>query len=212
MIYCVSNTKIDDKDVFNLAMLKITYLPIIVDFGDFDAVIITSKSSINALRKNQILPTDILVFALSDATYKAACDFGFKQIINSNCATWHEFSQFLKPKLAHKKVLYLRGEKVAGELADSLKNSTNLSELICYKNEPNELNSDIKIEENSIIIFGSALNFKSFYQKFGWHESWQAVSIGISTKNALKEHNIVSKTPQKPNLLECVKLAKSMQF
>lgn len=212
MIYLVSNTDFKDDEVKKISLLKIKYFKFSPDFSAFDTIIISSKNSIGALKFNGFKDFDIPVFAISKASAQTAMDFGFVNVVNfgANSATYFSDMLAKRPDLGHG--IYLRGEDIAFDLALNLKDKgVKISELICYKNEPNQSEIFQAPKPKSVIIFASSLNFKSFFKKFGWSNSWRAVAIGKSTALALKEHGISFKIPQNPSLKECISLAKAMQ-
>ncbi|BCX79129.1 uroporphyrinogen-III synthase [Campylobacter sp. 19-13652] len=212
MIYLVSNTIFKDENIKQISLLEIKFFSFYVNLDAFEAIIISSKNSINALKFNAILPANVPVFAISKASAKAAFDFGFSEVYDFSASDAREFSQLLEPKIKQKRVLYLRGEDVAFNLALSLKNKgIEVSELICYKNEPVKSHILASPEPKSIIIFASALNFKAFFNKFGFSDDYVGIAIGKSTALAMSERGVSFQMPQNPSLKECVNLAKAIE-
>lgn len=72
-IYLCSNTKINDKNVENLALCKIKFMPFKLDLNAYDALILTSKNAIKALRFNHISPNfKMQVFAIGKNSVSSA--------------------------------------------------------------------------------------------------------------------------------------------
>lgn len=207
MIYLVSSSPFAASDVIHLPVFDIKYLKFDVSLSDFDVVIISSKNAISALLYNDIKDRDILIYCLSLASANFARSKGFSKIISANAKNADEFANFLNQNMGDVKALYLRGKVVSSDLKSMLK--TRLDELVCY--ESMEINSQIlPPKDGSIIIFASPLNFKYFYKKFGWRDSYLAISIGTSTSAALKNAGLSFVQSQTPSIDKCIKLAREL--
>ena len=196
MIYLVSNTPYSDNDIVWLNLCKIRFFKFDVNLSKFDAIIVTSKNSINALKFNSIAITDILVFAIGKATALACKEFGFKQIYEAKNSHGDEFGAEILEKLYSKKVLFIKAKETVSKV-DGYEN------LILY---PNDIK---KPEPNSTIIFTSPMNVRAFIQNFSWNESYQAVAIGKATASTLASYctPIISNSQ---SLKSCIELAKSL--
>jgi len=188
MIYLISNSKPANlpSEVHHLAVCEIKFREFSLNLGEFDALLITSKNAVKSLEFNQISPCEIPVFALSSKTYEACRNFGFSSVFNCANSTGNEFAHNLKSKLAGKKALYLRAEKIASNLPEIL-NSCDLTQIVAYENLTLKLPQESKPEANSVLIFTSPKNVESFIANFGWDKSYKAVAIGKTTAKSLSE-------------------------
>lgn len=211
MIYLVSNTPYDDKDIVWLNLCKIKFFKFDVNLNKFDAIIVTSKNSINALKFNSIALTDILVFAIGKATALACKEFGFTQIYEALNSHGSEFGAEILEKLYGKRVLFIKAKETISNLDIYFnQNGIDISVIDGYENLILKKDISSKPKPNSILIFTSPINVRAFIQNLGWDDSYKAVAIGKATAQALKPYTdpIISKSQ---NIKDCVELAKSLK-
>ena len=85
MIYLVgSNLEFDG--VKTLVLNEIKFNKFSVNLAEFDALVLTSKNSVNALKFNQILPASLQIYSIGEGTSHAASEFGFAQIYTAKNA------------------------------------------------------------------------------------------------------------------------------
>lgn len=210
MIYLVSNTPYSDNDIVWLNLCKIRFFNFNVNLSKFDAIIVTSKNSINALKFNSIALTDILVFAIGKATALACKEFGFKQIYEAKNSHGSEFGAEILEKLYGKKVLFIKAKETVSNLDIYFsQNGIDITVVDGYENlilYPNDIK---KPEPNSTIIFTSPMNVRAFIQNFSWNDNYQAVAIGKATASTLASYctPIISNSQ---SLKSCIELAKSL--
>lgn len=210
MIYLVSNTPYSDNDIVWLNLCKIRFFKFDVNLSKFDAIIVTSKNSINALKFNSIALTDILVFAIGKATALACKEFGFTQIYEAKNSHGSEFGAEILEKLNGKKVLFIKAKETVSNLDIYFsQNGIDITVVDGYENlilYPNDIK---KPEPNSTIIFTSPMNVRAFIQNFSWNDSYQAVAIGKATASTLASYctPIISNSQ---SLKSCIELAKSL--
>nr|MBP3724659.1 uroporphyrinogen-III synthase [Campylobacter sp.] len=119
-IYLCSNTKFDDPDIINLNLLQIKFNKFSLNLNKFDALIVTSKNSINSLKFNQISPFNIEIFAIGEATKNACLDFGFSNISTPNSSHGNEFIKEILPQLKSKNILFLRAKETSSNISEIL--------------------------------------------------------------------------------------------
>lgn len=210
MIYLVSNTPYSDNDIVWLNLCKIRFFNFSVNLSKFDAIIVTSKNSINALKFNSIALADILVFAIGKATALACKEFGFKQIYEAKNSHGSEFGAEILEKLYGKKVLFIKAKETVSNLDIYFsQNDIDITVVDGYENlilNPKDIK---KPEPNSTIIFTSPMNVRAFIQNFSWNDNYQAVAIGKATASTLASYctPIISNSQ---SLKSCIELAKSL--
>ena len=210
MIYLVSNTPYSDNDIVWLNLCKIRFFNFNVNLSKFDAIIVTSKNSINALKFNSIAVANILVFAIGKATALACKEFGFTQIYEAKNSHGSEFGAEILNNLRDKKVLFIKAKETVSNLDIYFsQNGIDITVVDGYENlilYPNDIK---KPEPNSTIIFTSPMNVRAFIQNFSWNDSYQAVAIGKATASTLASYctPIISNSQ---SLKSCIELAKSL--
>ena len=213
MIYLISNTAFNDESVEQISLCRIKFNKFNIDLSEFNALIVTSKNSINALKFNSIALTDILVFAIGRATALACKEFGFTQIYEAKNSHGDEFGAEILNSLRDKKVLFIKAKETVSNLDIYFsQNGIDITVVDGYENlilYPNDIK---KPEPNSTIIFTSPMNTRAFIQNFGWDKSYQAVVIGKATAAALSSYcdNIIVSNTQ--NLKSCIELAKNISL
>ena len=187
MIFLVSNSPSIDERVKHLQVCEIKFFEF-GNLGEFDSIIITSKNAIKALEFNQIrINLNTQIYAIGEASHKEAKKFGFKNIYLAKNSHGSEFAREILPFLKGK-ILYLKAKETVSNLDKFLlQNGVNLSVVIAYENVELDLDISQKPPKNSVLIFSSPKNVKSFVRNFGWDESYKAVSIGNTTAKILQE-------------------------
>ncbi|MBO5064340.1 MAG: uroporphyrinogen-III synthase [Campylobacter sp.] len=213
MIYLISNTAFNDESVEQISLCRIKFNKFDIDLSAFNALIVTSKNSINALKFNSIALTDILVFAIGRVTALACKEFGFTQIYEAKNSHGDEFGAEILNSLRDKKVLFIKAKETVSNLDIYFsQNGIDITVVDGYENlilNPKDIK---KPEPNSTIIFTSPMNTRAFIQNFGWDKSYQAVAIGKATAAALSSYcdNIIVSNTQ--NLKSCIELAKNISL
>lgn len=209
-IYLCSNTKFDDPDIINLNLLQIKFNKFSLNLNKFDALIVTSKNSINSLKFNQISPFNIEIFAIGEATKNACLDFGFSNISTPISNHGDEFIKEILPQLKSKNILFLRAKETSSNISEILReNSIKFTQIIAYENEILPTKPNLIIAQNSVIIFTSPKNLEAFIKHFGFRNDLKAVCIGKTTALALENYATAIISP-KQDLAQCIKIAKSL--
>ena len=195
--------------VLNYPVIKINFLSPSVSFEKVDFLIFTSKNGVRAVEKINKEWKKIPSFAIGKATAKEVEKLGGKVEFISTSAYGDEFAKEIIQKYQNKTFLFLRAKKIISPISEIFKNSSNvLKEIIVYEtvcNKPNE-----KFIKPSIVIFTSPSTVECF-EKINSFENIKIIAIGKKTKNALLKHTNNIIMPQKPSILECIKLAKSIE-
>lgn len=211
MIYLIgSNAKF--KGVKTLILNQIKPFKFSLNLSDFNALIITSKNAINALGFNKTKPIkNLQIYAIGSASAKAAKLFGFNEIYTSKNSHGDEFAREILALLKGKKVLFLRAEKTASNIAKILlENDINLSEIIAYKNVFKPVLKELKPPQKSVLIFSAPSAVRNFALNFNWQndnpEGYKCVAIGKTTAKELAKfcEPLIS---DEQSLKACIKLA-----
>ncbi|MCZ6150199.1 uroporphyrinogen-III synthase [Campylobacter ureolyticus] len=208
-IYLISHTQ--NQAVKNLKVCEIEFLKFSVDLSKFEALVITSKNSIKALKFNNIKKVNLKVFSIGDGSTKEALKYGFSDIYTAKNSHGNEFANEIASFLKGKKTLFLKAEKTVSDVGGILiKNGAILTKITAYKNNFLNLDESLKPPLGSILIFSSPSNVEGFIKNFGKiDESYKVVVIGNATAKLLSTHKnlIIS---EKQSIDKCLKLAKNL--
>ena len=205
MIYLVGSN-LEFEGVKTLVLNEIKFNKFSVNLAEFDALVLTSKNSVNALKFNQILPASLQIYSIGEGTSRAASEFGFAQIYTAKNAHGNDFAAEIAPLLQGKKMLFLRARETASGVGEILRSSgVNLTQIIAYENVFKSLKEEQKPPKNSAIIFTAP----SAVRNFGWDESYKAVAIGLTTAKELEIFTSPVVSAQQ-NINSCVSLAKTL--
>lgn len=123
-----------------------------------------------------------------------------------------KFANEIVPLLHKSTPLYLRARKISSHLPNILSQAfIPLQEVIAYQNHPLTLPKSSKPLPGSILIFSAPSVYKSFYQNFGWDNSYTAIAIGQSTYKAF-EKGIDSYISQQTSIESCIALARQLSY
>ena len=209
MIYLVG-ANLEFEGVKTLVLNEIKFNKFSVNLAEFDALVLTSKNSVNALKFNQISPASLQIYSIGDGTSRAASEFGFTQIYTAKNAHGNDFAAEIAPFLKGKKTLFLRARETASSVGEILReNGINLTQIIAYENVFKPLNEEQKPPKNSAIIFTAPSAVRNFMRNFGWDESYKAVAIGLTTAKELEIFTSPAVSAQQ-NINSCVSLAKTL--
>ena len=209
MIYLVGSN-LEFEGVKTLVLNEIKFNKFSVNLAEFDALVLTSKNSVNALKFNQILPASLQICSIGDGTSRAASEFGLAQIYTAQNAHGNDFAAEIAPFLKNKKTLFLRARETASNVGEILRESgVNLTQIIAYENVFKPLNEEQKPPKNSVIIFTAPSAVRNFTRNFGWDESYKAVAIGLTTAKELEIFTSPAVSAQQ-NINSCVSLAKTL--
>lgn len=206
-IYLLSNHEY--KDIENIKIFKIEFIPSNIDLTNYDALVFTSKNAIYSLNSFNNVWKNIPAYTIANKTANVVIKEEGEVSFIGKTGHGNDFAEELIPLLKNKKALYVRAVKVASNLVSILENhEINIDELITYKTVcNNSLNT--KIEDNSIIIFTSPSSVKCFFKKYVWNDTLKAVVIGKTTAKDIPSYVNYIVSP-KTSIEECIKVAKSL--
>ncbi|MBK1972142.1 uroporphyrinogen-III synthase [Campylobacter sp. TTU-622] len=208
-IYLTNELKF--KGVQNLVLNELIFYDFKVDLNFYDALIITSKNAIKALKKTKsILNFDLKVYAVGKNTAKEAFNLGFKNIKYPKLSYASNLYEEFKEELKDKKCLYLRAKELSSNLVQKLlEQNINLTQIIAYENVYKK--PDFCITHPCIIIFTSPSCVNNFFKTYDIKKEDYLIAIGQSTaKKLLKYDNVL--VCENPNLEECIQIAKNLKI
>lgn len=208
MIYLVgSNLKY--RGVKSIVLNEISYFKFDLDLSDFDALVVTSKNSISALKFNKISAVkDIAVFSIGSSTSNLALSYGFCNVYTAKNSHGDDFADEIITFLKDKKVLFLRAKTTVSNVYKKLTEANiQIKQVIAYENKFKQ-NNEPKPSKDSVIIFTSPSAVNNFITNYGWDDSYRVVAIGQTTARELKFTKDL-KISQIQTIDECIRLAKT---
>ncbi len=206
-IYLLNNQK--HENIINLKVFKINYLPIEIDFSQYDALIFTSKNAITSLQSQKGLWENIDSYAIAAKTSEILLLHKSKLKFVGKTSNGNDFAHELIPLLENKNVLYICAKKTVSNLVPILRNAKiNIKEQITYETLCSK-EDKINISKDAVIIFSSPSCIECFFKQYSWHESYKAVLIGKTTASFFPSNldYVISPTP---SILSCIALAKEL--
>lgn len=203
-IYTTSDKKI--TGIQNLNINSFSYIPLIIDIKEYDALIFTSKHAVSGINHASNEWKSIPAYAIGKNTANILKEYNANLVFTSDTNYGELFANELKEKLKHKKVLYIRGTKIASNLNEILQ----CDEYIIYENKCHEVIKSKRLPENSYIIFTSPLLVQCFFRHYLWDSSHTAIAIGNTTAKALPD-SIDVKIASHPSLKSCVEKIKTLK-
>ncbi len=191
MIYLLGKQKF--KGVKNLVLSEIKLREFSVDLRDFDALIISSKNALFALKNSQknaqsVINFGISLYAVGEESARAARNLGFTHIKTPPKAYGKDLAAAFKNELKGKKCLYLRAAKIASNLDEVLLNAgVNLRQVVAYENAPKPPPQGFVLKRPAVFIFTAPSSVRNFLAHFKFSKNDKIIAIGQSTAGALGE-------------------------
>lgn len=214
-------------DIKTLIVNKVEYCPIkrilleshidpLRPARQINALIFTSRNAIQSLiqeiqrYKEMQSFKEIPSFVIGSQSAKVLKDNGFcVEFVGSN-SYGEEFTSEIIPFLKKRKPLYFRAKKIVSGLDERLLEAgIALKQVIAYENKTLTLDSALKPEPRSIVIFTAPSNYYSFVQNFGWDGSYIAIAIGITTFGAFNK-DVEGYVSPKQTIQSCLEFAQEI--
>ena len=204
-IYLLNNEKYEGVENYPV----ISFSPLIssINLSGIDYLIFTSK---NAVRIIDFITNEwkkIPSIAIGEATANEIKKLNGKIEYISNNSYGESLAKEIDINYKNKAFLWLRPKKVVTNLKEFIKNNY-LKEKIIYETKCNKPQNQIK--KPAIVIFTSPSTVKCF-SKIEDFENIIPIAIGKKTKEVLEKYTSLKiLLPNKPNIKECVNLAKQL--
>ena len=194
-------------DAISVNSLSINFLKPDIDFSNYDYLIITSKQATEALKqydKTEYIDKKALcVSAKSALSYEALGG----NVLDVGGGYGANLSDKIKEFSKNTKWLYLRAEVIASDFAESCKKDGYLiDEKTVYFSECSKEILDVKVEEESVLIFTSPSSLHCFLKTNIISSKHNVIVIGKTTAKALPsgiEFSIAKET----TIESCMQLA-----
>lgn len=193
------------EGVINLPLIKFNFLSPTLSLSKYDYLIFTSKTAIEAINKIDPNWKKIPSLAVGIKTEKEILKFDGNPIFTGN-----GYGESLVPKILkekNKNFLFIRGKEVANDLKTTLANEMSIDEVITYETLCEA--PTIQLEGDLKIIFTAPSTVNCFFKNYQWKNSFTAIAIGETTKNAFTEE-IEVLLPKETSIDSCIELARSL--
>jgi len=182
-IYLISKTPYEG--VVHIPILTISFLNPVIDFTQYEGVILTSKQAILALENYDLDWNTLKCICVSENTAAAARETGAIDIESAD-GYGVSIPTILKTKKRDGKWLYLRPKVIASEWVEHARSEGfAIDEAIVYETICNEAAANYTISEEGILVFTSPSSIRCFLQNYPIFPTQDVVVIGTTTQNAL---------------------------
>lgn len=204
-IYLFATSK--SEHAINVKSLDVRFLKPDIDFSKYDYLIITSKQTVKALEqydKKDFIDTPALCVSVKTANLYS--EFGGK-ILAIGDGYGDNLIKNIKEFSKETKWLYLRAELIASDFVQkSRDDGYQIDEKILYVSECSKEILDIRVTDDSTLIFTSPSSIECFLKNNTINPKAKVVVIGKTTANYLPQgiEYIIS---QNTSIESCVELA-----
>lgn len=184
-----------------VSSLEVELLHPEIDFTKYDALILTSKQAIEALKQYKNFPKESLpALCISKKTAEAYEKFG-GTVLETASGYGTKLSELLCKHPKEIKWLYLRAKIVATEFVKELQNDSYIiDEKILYISRCSKEIAKQKPQQNATLIFTSPSSIGCFIKHHELDKSYKIIVIGKTTAKALPQG--FSYTIAKENTIE----------
>ena len=206
-IYLFSKTT--HNDVIHVPTLSTHFFKKEILFEKYDAIVITSKTAIEALEKISPLWRKKKILTIAKMSQLLAEKYGVTLLQSSNGYA-NSLLEIIKKEYAHLSWLYPRPQRVASNFyIDAKASGIKIEDIIVYKSTCTDVITTKAITKNDILIFTSPFCVECFLAKHRFHKNQKVIAIGTTTAQAI-DSDINVYIPEQTTLHACVVLAKSL--
>jgi uroporphyrinogen-III synthase len=204
-IYLFATSK--SEYAINVKSLDVRFLKPDIDFSKYDYLIITSKQTVKALEqydKKDFIDTPALCVSVKTANLYS--EFGGK-ILAIGDGYGDNLIKNIKEFSKETKWLYLRAELIASDFVQKSRDEGyHIDEKILYVSECSKEILDIRVTDDSTLIFTSPSSIECFLKNNTINPKAKVVVIGKTTANYLPQ-GIECIISQNTSIESCVELA-----
>jgi uroporphyrinogen-III synthase len=204
-IYLFATSK--SKDAINIKSLDVRFLKPDIDFSKYNYLIITSKQTVKALEQYDTKDfIDIPALCVSIKTANLYKEFGGK-ILAVGDGYGDNLAKNIKEYPKETKWLYLRAELIASDFVQKSRDEGyEIDEEILYVSECSKEILDVRVSDDSTLIFTSPSSIECFLKNNTIHPDAKVIVIGTTTANCLPK-GISYIVSENTSIESCVELA-----
>lgn len=209
-IYLISKTPY--PGVIHIPILTITFLYPVIDFTEYEGIIVTSKQALLALQNYTFEWENLQCICVSEGTAEAAREAGAERIEVGD-GYGKSIPNVLHAKKRYGKWLYLRPKVIASEWVERARSEGfEIDEAVVYETTCNEEATHYTIADNAVLVFTSPSSIECFQASYKILSSHSIVTIGKTTQGVFqsaKEVFVSSQTSVASAVELALKIAKS---
>jgi len=206
-IYLISKTPY--AGVIHIPILTIFFLSPLLDFTQYEGIIVTSKQGALALGHYRVNWDRLNVICVGESTAQEMKKLGAKQI---EYADGYGVSIVNILRHYRGRWLYCRPKVIASSWPSRAKEEGMiLDEVILYETTCNEDMEKMEIAEDGVLIFTSPSSIVCFLQKYSFRSTHDIVVIGKTTQDALPL-GLRSTLSETTSVESCVEKARELSF
>lgn len=199
-------SKTSHPDVTHIPILNTLFLQPVINFDDYDAIVLTSKQAVTALEKISPKWKKVPALSIASKTEEMVRSAGGTLLDRGN-GYGDSLDDIIVKKYADLRWLYPRPKVVASNFKERVKErGVVMDDAIVYETSCNQACQDIELPDNAVLIFTSPFTIECFLELYEFNTHYQVVAIGTTTAKALPK-DVVYVMPDRPNVDACVKLA-----
>ncbi|DAB28035.1 MAG: uroporphyrinogen-III synthase [Sulfurimonas sp. RIFOXYD12_FULL_33_39] len=185
-IYLFATSK--SKYAINVKSLDVRYLKPDIDFSKYDYLIVTSKQTVKSLEQYKREDfIDIPALCVSPKTADTYSEFGGK-VLTIGDGYGDNLVKNIKEFSKDTKWLYLRAEVIASDFVQKCNDEGyNIEEKIIYVSECSKEILDVRVEDDSTLIFTSPSSIECFLKNNSINPKANVIVIGKTTAKFLPE-------------------------
>ena len=208
MIYLFSDKHYEGVE--HLPLIEIVFYDKELSLESFDAIVFTSKNSVEAIDRLSQQWKGLESFAIGEATASCIEQKGGKLVYTSKSAYGDAFAHNLLSLLQTKKVYFPRAKEILSSLPEILSNGhIELFQEVLYETRCLSYLKEEAPKLHSTLIFTSPSTVACFFKNFDWHESYKAIAIGHKTASSFPLH-VSCQIAKKQTIEACITLAKGI--
>ncbi|MDF1877857.1 uroporphyrinogen-III synthase [Sulfurimonas sp. SAG-AH-194-L11] len=206
--YLFSTSK--HSDTIHVNPLEIFFFETKINFSQYDYIILTSKQSVNALKKyDNKTYADKQALCISQATAQSFRDIGGR-VLEIGAGYGDNLSEIISKYPKSTKWLFLRAKEVASNFAQvSRENGYSIDEVIVYESRCSTEIQTVRVVQDATLIFTSPSSIKCFLKYHVLKENYKVIVIGKTTAKALPLY-IKPIIASEPSIQSCLKLINSL--
>jgi uroporphyrinogen-III synthase len=197
-------------DVISINSLEITFLKPIINFSQYDYLIITSKQASKALKQYKAEEyIDIPALCISKQSAKSYENLGAK-VLDVGEGYGDRLIERIKKYPKESKWLYLRAKVIASDFV-TICNSDgyNIDEAVVYESGCSQEILTCEVKEDAVLIFTSPSSLECFLQTHTISKRSKVIVIGKTTAKAVPK-GIDYYISEQTTIESCLSLAKNL--
>ncbi len=200
------------EEAVSIRSLDITFFKPNIDFTAVDALILTSKQAVTALKQ---YPKELYMqkeaLCISKATAHAFMEAGGK-VMETGKGYGDSLTDSIRKYPKSLRWLYPRAQTIASSFAKTLQDEGYcIEEAVVYKSECSKAITDAELPKEAVLIFTSPSSINCYMQKHVFSKDHTIIVIGKTTARALPKNHSYILAPE-PNIESCIQIAKKIQL